>query len=105
MEVQLFLLFIATLLLSTLFSASEIAFVVANRLKIEVRARKKVTGAETTLAFTRQPERYFSTLLVGNNIANVACSSIATALFGIFLGGGNSPYLLWCQFRYSYSVR
>ncbi len=94
MEVQLFLLFIATLLLSTLFSASEIAFVVANRLKIEVRARKKVTGAETTLAFTRQPERYFSTLLVGNNIANVACSSIATALFGIFFGWGEFTILV-----------
>lgn len=94
MEVQLFLLFLITLLLSTLFSASEIAFVVANRLKIEVRARKKITGAQTTLAFTRQPERFFSTLLVGNNIANVACSSIATALFGVFFGWGEFAILI-----------
>lgn len=95
MEIELLLLFFLALILSSLFSASEIAFIVANRLKIEVRARKKVTGAATTLAFTKQPERYFSTLLVGNNIANVACSSIATALFGIFFGWGEFTILIF----------
>ncbi len=94
MEIELLLLFFLALFFSSLFSASEIAFIVANRLKIEVRSRKKVTGAATTLAFTKQPERYFSTLLVGNNIANVACSSIATALFGVFFGWGEFTILI-----------
>jgi len=94
MEIQLFALFLITLFLSTLFSASEIAFVVANRLKIEVRARKKDIGAATTLSFTRQPEQYFSTLLVGNNISNIACSSIATALFGMYFGWGEFTILI-----------
>jgi putative hemolysin len=86
MEVQLLLLFFITLVLSALYSGSEIAFIVANRLKIEVRARKNIPGANTTLRYTKNPEHFFSTLLVGNNIANVACSSIATALFGYFFG-------------------
>lgn len=94
MEIELLFLFFLALLLSSLFSLSEIAFIVANKLKIEVRARKKVTGAATTLAFTKQPDRFFSTLLVGNNIANVACSSIATALFGIYFGWGEFTILI-----------
>jgi putative hemolysin len=98
MEIELLLLFILTLLLSSLFSASEIAFIVANKLKIEVRARKKVTGAKTTLNFTKKPERYYSTVLVGNNIANVACSSIATALFGFYFGWGEFTILIVVSF-------
>lgn len=98
MEIELLLLFILTLFLSSLFSASEIAFIIANKLKIEVRARKKVTGAQTTLNFTKKPERYFSTVLVGNNIANVACSSIATALFGLYFGWGEFTILVVVSF-------
>jgi putative hemolysin len=98
MEIHLLFLFLLTLLLSSLFSGSEIAFIVANRLKIEVRARKNVRGAKTTLSFTRQPERYFSTLLVGNNIANVACSSVATALFSLTFGWSEFTILLVVSF-------
>lgn len=98
MEIELLLLFILTLFLSSLFSASEIAFIVANKLKIEVRARKKMTGAQTTLNFTKRPERYFSTVLVGNNIANVACSSIATALFGLYFGWSEFIILIVVSF-------
>lgn len=94
MEYHLLLIFLGTLILSALFSASEISFVLANRLKIEVRARRAEPGAKTALSFIRQPERYFSTLLVGNNIANVACSSVATVLFGMIFGWDEPTILL-----------
>lgn len=85
-RVELILIFI-TLLLSGFFSASEIAFVVANRLKLEVRARKNGLGARTTLSLVDKPERFLTTTLVGNNIANVACSSLSAVylkyLFGL----------------------
>ena len=55
MELALILI---TLLLSGFFSASEIVFVVANRLKLEVRARKRVLGARTTLDLAKKPERW-----------------------------------------------
>lgn len=71
------ILIVITLLLSAFFSASEIAFVVANRLKLEVRARNKAFGAGVTLNLANKPERFLSTTLVGNNIANVACSSLS----------------------------
>jgi putative hemolysin len=98
MEIELLLLVAAMLILSALFSASEIAFIVANRLKIEVRSRKNAPGAATTMSYTRQPERYFSTVLVGNNIANVACSSLAAVLFSVTFGWGEFTILLLVSF-------
>jgi putative hemolysin len=86
MEYELYIILVLSLFFSAIFSGSEIAFLVANRLKIEVRARKKITGARTALQFIKKPETFFSTMLVGNNIANVACSSVATALFGYLFG-------------------
>ncbi len=81
------ILILFTLLLSGFFSASEIVFVVANRLKLEVRARKKILGARTALNLANKPERFLTTILVGNNIANVACSSLSAVtlryLFGL----------------------
>jgi putative hemolysin len=94
MQYELYIFLFLTLFFSAVFSGSEIAFLVANRLKIEVRARKKVTGARTALEFTKKPASFFSTVLIGNNIANVACSSIATALFGSLFGWGEFTILL-----------
>jgi len=65
------------LIFSGLFSASEIALVVANKGKLQVRARKKKIGASVALALVNSPEKFLSTVLVGNNIVNIALSSIA----------------------------
>jgi CBS domain containing-hemolysin-like protein len=70
------LLFIL-IVFSALFSASEIALVVANKGKLQVRARKKKIGASVALALVNSPEKFLSTVLVGNNIVNIAFSSIA----------------------------
>jgi CBS domain containing-hemolysin-like protein len=76
MMTQYPLLFIL-LIFSALFSASEIALVVANKGKLQVRARKKKIGASVALALVNSPEKFLSTVLVGNNIVNIAFSSIA----------------------------
>jgi putative hemolysin len=65
------------LVLSGIFSSAEIAFVVSNKTKLRVRAKKKMFGAETAIAFSDSPEKFLSTLLVGNNIANIAFASLA----------------------------
>lgn len=65
------------LIFSALFSASEIALVVANKGKLQVRARKKKIGASVALALVNSPENFLSTVLVGNNIVNISFSSIA----------------------------
>ncbi len=71
---------IILLLLSGLFAGSEIVFVVANKLKLEVKAKKKYLLAEQSLALINNPQKYFTISLVGNNIVNVAYSSLAALI-------------------------
>ena len=79
MTLQITLLLVL-IVFSGLFASSEIVFIVANRAKMEVRARRKKFGGARALSFVSTPEEYLTTVLVGNNIANVAFSSIAAIL-------------------------
>ncbi len=71
---------IVLLLLSGFFSSSEIAFIVANKLKIELRARKKTLAAKYAQFFIKNPQTFFSTILISNNIINIAFASLLTIL-------------------------
>jgi len=72
------IILIVLLLFSAFFSSSEIAYVVANRIKIEVRARQKNLSAKNSNYFVKNPQIFFSTILISNNIVNIAFASIAT---------------------------
>lgn len=75
------LLITATIILSGFFSGSEIAFVTANKLKLEVASRKKNMLASSIDFFKSKPETFITTTLVGNNIVNV----LYATLMAIFL--------------------
>lgn len=64
------------LALSAFFSGSEIAFVVANRLRVEVEARRSGFAGRTVTAFMQHPSRFLTTTLVGNNLALVVYSTM-----------------------------
>jgi len=66
------------LVLSGFFSSSELAFVVANKLKIDLRARKNNIAAKNLLYFTKNPQTFFSTILISNNIINISFASLIT---------------------------
>jgi CBS domain containing-hemolysin-like protein len=84
MELEIFGL-IFLLLLSGLFSASEIAFVVSNKLKIELRARKNNLPAKIISYFNEKQHHFFSTILISNNIVNITFTSLITLfLFSAF---------------------
>lgn len=72
------LLITIVVLLSGFFSGSEIAFVSANRLKLELRARKNTLNARFLSYFVRNPDSFMSTTLIGNNIVNVAYATLMT---------------------------
>lgn len=65
------LLILLTILLSGFFSGSEIAFVTANRLKLEIESRRDSMAARSLNYFVQNPETFLITTLVGNNIVNV----------------------------------
>jgi len=61
---------------SALFSGIEIAFVSANRLKIELDKNKGVFSAKILSIFLKQPAKFIGTMLLGNNVALVIYSII-----------------------------
>ena len=67
---------ILMLFLSAFFSGSEIAFVAANRLRVEVQARRSGYVGRIVHGFLENPTTFLTTTLVGNNIALVVYSTL-----------------------------
>ncbi|MCC5915480.1 MAG: HlyC/CorC family transporter [Balneolaceae bacterium] len=76
-----FFIILITVLLSGFFSGSEMAFVSANRLKLEIESRKNTVTGRALSFFNENPETFLTTTLVGNNIVNV----LYATLMAIFL--------------------
>lgn len=80
-----FILIIITIALSAFFSGSEVAIVATPQLKAEQLAQKKIKNANLLLKLKNKPNETLITILIGNNITNVASSAIATKIaFEIF---------------------
>jgi CBS domain containing-hemolysin-like protein len=80
--------------MSGFFSGTELAYVVANKLKIEVRARKKNLAALHAQYFVEHPQAFFSTILIGNNIVNIALASLSAVFFVTLFGWGELTILI-----------
>ena len=74
------------IILSAMFSASETAMMAVNRYKIKHQAESGSRGAKLILKLLATPDRLLGTILIGNNVANIAASSIST-LIGLKLLG------------------
>ena len=93
-----FLILSLLLVISAFFSSSEIAFVVSNKLKIEVKARKNNLAAKNALYFSQNPQNFFSTILLGNNIVNIAFASICAVVLSRFFNLNELSILLISTF-------
>ncbi len=67
-----------SILFSAFFSGMEIAYLAANRLKMEMDIQQKGISARLVAIFRQNPSQYITTMLIGNNIALV--------VFGSFMG-------------------
>lgn len=88
------LILIILVLLSAFFAGTELAFVVANKLKIEVKARKKNLAALNAKYFVNNPQNFFSTILIGNNIVNIAFASLGTVFLYTLFGWSEIKILI-----------
>lgn len=79
------------LLLSAFFSATETAFTSLNRIKMKNMANDDVKNAKLVLKLEDRYDRLLSTILIGNNIANIGMTAIATVMFVALLGGSLGP--------------
>ena len=71
---------------SAFFSASETAFSSLNQIRLKSRAEDGDSSAARVLAMAEQYDQLLSTILIGNNIVNIAAASIGTILFTQMLG-------------------
>lgn len=75
------MLLIVLIALSAFFSSSETAFTSANQIRLKNEAKNGSKQAKRTLHLVENFDAVLSTLLIGNNIVNIATSAIATLLF------------------------
>ncbi len=76
---QIFLIVIL-IVCSAFFSATETALNSANKIRLKNMADNGSHAAQRTLNILAKYDKALTTILIGNNIVNIACSSIATIL-------------------------
>jgi len=74
------------IILSAYFSATETAFSSLNKTRLKVLSEKGNKRAQLAFDLAEEYDKLISTILIGNNIVNIALSSIATLLFVALLG-------------------
>ena len=82
---------LACVILSAFFSATETAFSSLNKTRLKAMVEKGNKRAQRTLNLAEKYDNLLSTILIGNNIVNIAVASIATVLFVATLGSGIGP--------------
>lgn len=88
MNVGLLCAMVILVLFSAFFSSAETAFSSFNKVKLKamMRGGKKNKRIENALALAERYDVVLSTVLIGNNIVNIASTSIATLFFTGLLG-------------------
>ncbi len=79
--------------ISGFFSSSEIAMFALPQHRLDILVERGTPNATVVEDLREDPHRLLVTILVGNNIANVAMSSIATALLGFYVAEGQAVVL------------
>ena len=91
--VFMLVLLIVLLAFSAFFSGSETALMAISRLRLRHLAETKPVRARLVERILKEPERLIGTILLGNNLVNVAMSAIATALAISFWGEKGIVYV------------
>ena len=84
------LVMIGLVVMSGYFSATETAFSSLNQARIKALAEQENPRAKLVLDLSENYDKLLSTILIGNNIVNIALSTMATVLFVKLLGGSGA---------------
>jgi CBS domain containing-hemolysin-like protein len=80
------IIILLTIILSAFFSGMEIAFVTANKLRIELDRKQGAFGSGIIRIFSGNPGQYIATMLIGNSISMV--------VYGLFFSRILNPVLI-----------
>ncbi|GMU85002.1 MAG: hemolysin [Ignavibacteriales bacterium] len=79
-------LLVALALMSGYFSSTEMSYLISNRIKLELRSGNKSPGLRSAKYFFDHPDIFFSTVLIGNNIVNIAFASVSAVVLASVFG-------------------
>lgn len=74
------IIFLLLILFSAYFSGTEISLASVNKIHMMSRASKGIKGAKRVLDILENFDEALSVLLIGNNIVNIACATLATVI-------------------------
>lgn len=77
----MYILIIVTIIISAFFSATEVAFATYHHLRMKNLAENGNKRAKLVIKLNSNYDVFLSTILIGNNIANILGASLATLLF------------------------
>lgn len=80
-SIWLYVACVFLLLCSAYFSGSETAFTTVNQIRLRSLADNKVRGARKAIYITERYEKTLSTILIGNNLVNIALTTICAYIF------------------------
>lgn len=78
-------------LFSGLFSATETAYSSSSKIRLKNMANDGKTEASSVLVILDDFDKFLTSVLIGNNIVNIASATISTLLFSVILKGGKGP--------------
>lgn len=79
-DLPLFILLVLLVLMSAFFSSSETALINLSRIRLKYLVKEKVKNADKLEKLYEDSNKLIGAILIGNNIVNVATSSIATII-------------------------
>ncbi len=86
LETLYLVLLVVCLLLSAFFSSSETAFISLQKIRVQHLVDTKVRGAKLVARMMERPEKFLSTVLLGNTFVNAGAAALATFLAIHFWG-------------------
>ncbi|MBN2693418.1 HlyC/CorC family transporter [bacterium] len=72
------IILVVLFLLSAFFSSAETAFTSVSKFKLETKSKAGDKRAQQILSLIKNPSHFFTVILLGNNIVNIAAASIST---------------------------
>ncbi len=89
----LLLAFLVCLALSAFFSSAEAAFISLPKLRIRYLVESGAKGARQLAKAAEKPERFLATVLLGNNLVNVAAATLGTIMAVSVFGAVRGPII------------